>query len=78
MSQWRERGSAPSHDHRIRAALKLRKQLVAVRPVRLGMKRVRPHSSLVSVHGYSEIVVGSNIPKTRLMRFAMLALGASP
>jgi hypothetical protein len=27
--------------------------------------------------GYAEIVAGSNIPKTRLMRLAMLALGAS-
>ena len=28
--------------------------------------------------GYAEIVVGSDVPKNRLMRLAMLALGATP
>jgi len=28
--------------------------------------------------GYAEIVVGSDIPKNRLMRLAMLALGVTP
>jgi hypothetical protein len=28
--------------------------------------------------GYAEIVVASDVPKSRLMRLAMLALGATP